>query len=89
MAARWQELAHWSGWSGKRWGEQSVDLGALTGDVDLRWRYASDALYQGRGVYVDGIQVTSQGRTVFDDSRPRDADAVQPAGWSASDVMTA
>ena len=55
-----------------------------TGDVTLRWRYTSDALYQGRGVYVDGIRVTSQGHIVFDDSRQRDADAVQPAGWSAS-----
>ena len=80
----WQELRHWSGWSGKQWGSQSVDLGALEGPVTLRWRYASDALYQGRGVYVDGIRVTSPGRVVFDDSRRRDADAVQLSGWSAS-----
>jgi CubicO group peptidase (beta-lactamase class C family) len=80
----WQELKHWSGWSGKQWGSQSVDLGALAGAVTLRWRYASDALYQGRGVYVDGIRVTTPGHIVFDDSRQRDADAVQLAGWSAS-----
>jgi hypothetical protein len=80
----WQELRHWSGWSGKKWGSQSVDLGGLEGAVTLRWRYASDALYQGRGVYVDGIRVTSSGRLVFDDSRQQDADAVQLAGWSAS-----
>ena len=61
-----------------------MDLGALDGAVTLRWRYASDALYQGRGVYVDGIRVTSPGGVVFDDSRQRDADAVQLAGWSAS-----
>ncbi len=35
-------------------------------------------------MYVDGIRVTSPGQIVFDDSRQRDADAVQPAGWSAS-----
>jgi hypothetical protein len=35
-------------------------------------------------VYVDGIRVSSPGHIVFDDSRPRDADAVQLAGWSAS-----
>ena len=34
---------------------------ALTGDVALRWRYTSDALYQGRGVYVDGIRVDVAG----------------------------
>jgi CubicO group peptidase (beta-lactamase class C family) len=80
----WQELRHWSGWSGKRWGKQSVDLNGLTGDVQLRWRYASDPLYQGRGVYVDGIRVTSHRRTVFDDSRHHDARSVLLDGWSPS-----
>jgi CubicO group peptidase (beta-lactamase class C family) len=81
----WQELGHWSGWSGKRWSKQSVDLAALSGDVQLRWRYASDALYQGRGVYVDAIQVTSKRRTVFDDSRRRDAQRVRTDGWTAAE----
>lgn len=80
----WQELQRRSGWSGKRWSKQSVDLGALSGDVQLRWRYTSDPLNQGRGVYVDGIHVTSQRRTVFDDSRRRDARAVQIDGWVPS-----
>jgi hypothetical protein len=86
----WQELGHWSGWSGKRWSKQSVDLAALSGDalsgdVQLRWRYASDALYQGRGVYVDAIRVTSKRRTVFDDSRRRDAQRVRTDGWTAAE----
>jgi len=80
----WQELRHWSGWSGKQWGSQTVSLAVLDGAVTLRWRYVSDALYQGRGVYVDGIRVSSPGSVAFDDSRPRDADAMQLAGWSAS-----
>jgi hypothetical protein len=82
--ATWLELGHWSGWSGKQWHRQSVDLGALSGDVQLRWRYTSDPLYQGRGVYVDGIHVTSGGHTVFDDSRHTDAGAVQVDGWVPS-----
>jgi hypothetical protein len=82
--ASWQELDHWSGWSGKRWSSRSVDLGGLEGAVTLRWRYASDALYQGRGVYVDAIRVTAPDRVLFDDSRLRDAEAMQLAGWSAS-----
>jgi hypothetical protein len=61
-----------------------VDLGALQGAVTLRWRYASDALYQGRGVYVDALRATSAGKVVFDDSRLGDAGAVQLSGWSAS-----
>jgi CubicO group peptidase (beta-lactamase class C family) len=80
----WRELREWSGWSDRQWGSQSVDLGGLEGDLLLRWRYASDALYQGRGVYLDAIRVTSPGQVVFDDSRPQDADALQLAGWSAS-----
>lgn len=82
--ATWQELDHWSGWSGKRWHSESMDLGALLGDVQLRWRYSSDALYQGRGVYVDGIHVISQRNTVFDDSRHGDASTVQVDGWAPS-----
>jgi len=80
----WQELERWSGWSGKRWFEESVDLSHITGDVSIRWRYTSDALNQGRGVYVDGLHVTSGPHTVFDDSRRRDAAAVQVTGWSAA-----
>ena len=45
----------------RQWGTGSRWTWAdSTGDVQLRWRYTSDALYQGRGVYVDGIQVTSR-----------------------------
>ena len=84
QGSTWQRLGTWSGWSGKRWGSESVSLGALEGTVTLRWRYTSDALNQGRGVYVDGIRVTAPGEVVFDDSRQRDADAVQLAGWTAS-----
>jgi CubicO group peptidase (beta-lactamase class C family) len=80
----WQELDRWSGWSGKKWGSESVDLGTLTGDVQLRWRYTSDALYQGRGVYVDGLRVTSDRKIVFNDARGHDADSVVLSGWTAS-----
>lgn len=80
----WQELDRWSGWSGKEWRRESVDLGTLTGDVQLRWRYTSDALYQGRGVYVDGVTVTSERKIVFNDSRRPDADSVVTSGWNAS-----
>jgi CubicO group peptidase (beta-lactamase class C family) len=82
--ATWQEFEHWSGWSGKRWHRESVDLSALSGDVQLRWRYSSDPLYQGRGVYVDGIHIGSGQHTVFDDSRRRDASTVQVDGWGPS-----
>ncbi|WP_370945197.1 serine hydrolase [Amycolatopsis sp. cg5] len=34
--------------------------------VILRWRYATDARYTGRGIQLDDIRVTESGRTVID-----------------------
>jgi hypothetical protein len=56
------------------------------GTTDLRWRYTTDALYEGRGVYVDGIRVTGPHGTLFDDRRPADAARVQLSGWRVSRV---
>lgn len=50
----------------------------------LRWRYATDQLYVGRGAYVDGIRVTDGHRTVFDESRAADAARIQATGWAPS-----
>ncbi len=80
----WQELRHWSGWSGKQWHAQSVELAGLSGDVQLRWRYTTDTRYQGRGVYVDGLRVTDSKHVVFDDSRRHDAETVRTDGWALS-----
>ena len=64
---RWQppgrSSKHWSGWSGKRWDSRVGGPRRARRCRQLRWRYASDALYQGRGVYVDGIRVDLAGRT--------------------------
>ncbi|MEU6084520.1 serine hydrolase [Streptomyces sp. NPDC047108] len=73
-----------TGWSGRVWHRARADLSAWRGKpVTLRWRYATDAQYVGRGVYADGIRVEDGDRTLFDDARPADASRIALAGWSA------
>ncbi|MFC8014427.1 serine hydrolase, partial [Streptomyces cinereoruber] len=53
--------------------------------VRLRWRYATDARYVGRGVYVDGLRVLdAAGRPLFDEARPADGARIEAVGWTAS-----
>ncbi|MET8208700.1 serine hydrolase [Streptomyces sp. NPDC005373] len=74
------------GWSGRTWHRLTAALGAFKGDtVRLRWRYATDQLYVGRGVYVDRVRVTDARRTVFDETRPSDAARIEAVGWSRSE----
>ncbi|MFE2987430.1 serine hydrolase [Streptomyces sp. NPDC059262] len=74
------------GWSGRTWHRLTAALGAFKGgNVRLRWRYATDQLYVGRGVYVDGVRVTDGRRTVFDETRPSDAARIEAVGWSRSE----
>ncbi|MFE3518028.1 serine hydrolase [Streptomyces sp. NPDC059166] len=74
-----------SGWSGRVWHRLEADLGGLRGkEVRLRWRYTTDQLYVGRGVYVDGVRVEDGGRTLFDERRSADARGIEATGWTAS-----
>ncbi|MFC7309559.1 serine hydrolase [Streptomyces monticola] len=74
-----------TGYSGRVWHRLTAPLGAFRGKpVRLRWRYATDQLYVGRGAYVDGIRVDDGARTVFDESRPADAARIEAKGWTAS-----
>ncbi|GAA2130394.1 serine hydrolase [Streptomyces synnematoformans] len=73
------------GWSGRVWHRAGADLGAWRGRaVRLRWRYATDRRYVGRGVYVDGVRVKDGHRVLFDDGRRGDAARVETDGWTAS-----
>ncbi|QNS07864.1 serine hydrolase [Streptomyces xanthii] len=73
------------GWSGRAWHRLTAPLGeARSASTRVRWRYATDQLYVGRGAYVDGIKVTD-GRTVaFDEARPADSSRIEATGWTAS-----
>ncbi|MGW1690861.1 serine hydrolase [Streptomyces sp. NPDC002399] len=74
-----------SGWSGRVWHRLEADLAAWRGkEVRLRWRYATDQLYVGRGVYVDAVRVEDGNRTVFDEARSGDAARIEALGWTAS-----
>ncbi|NEC69545.1 serine hydrolase domain-containing protein [Streptomyces sp. SID9727] len=74
-----------SGWSGRVWHRLDASLAGVRGaGVLLRWRYTTDQLYVGRGVYVDTVKVEDGGRTVFDEGRPSDARRIDAKGWSAS-----
>ncbi|MFF1649309.1 serine hydrolase [Streptomyces sp. NPDC058240] len=74
-----------SGWSGRVWHRLDADLAAWHGkEVRLRWRYTTDQLYVGRGVYVDAVRVEDGNRTVFDESRSGDAARIEALGWTAS-----
>ncbi|MEU9591020.1 serine hydrolase [Streptomyces sp. NPDC048193] len=72
-----------SGWSGRVWHRLTADLPAARGLV-LRWRYATDRLYVGRGAYVDELRAEAAGDVLFDDARPADAARIETAGWTPS-----
>jgi CubicO group peptidase (beta-lactamase class C family) len=81
----WSALRTWSGNGDRRWHDVAVPLAADgPGQLLLRWRYTSDALYQGRGVYVDGLRVVGQRGPLFDDDRARDARRIRADGWVRS-----
>jgi hypothetical protein len=62
-----------SGFGGRRW--HLAEAALPDGDVLVRWRYASDATSQGRGVYVDRVRL--DGERIPDDS-------FIAAGWTRS-----
>jgi CubicO group peptidase (beta-lactamase class C family) len=63
----------------RRWQQATAALGP--GSVQVRWRYTTDALYAGRGVFVDGVRVVAgSGGLVLDGERH--PEALIPQGWS-------
>jgi len=69
-----------SGSGDRHWHQVSAELGA--GEQTLRWRYASDPLYQGRGVYVDGVKISSGRQVLFDGERT--PESFVATGWRLS-----
>ncbi|WP_406165333.1 serine hydrolase [Streptomyces sp. NBC_00996] len=72
-----------TGWSGRQWHRLTADLPRAP-RLALRWRYTTDRLYVGRGVYVDGLRVEAGDRVAFDEARPADAARIESVGWAAS-----
>ncbi|QOV33676.1 serine hydrolase [Streptomyces ferrugineus] len=71
-----------TGWSGRVWHRLTARLPAHRG-LTLRWRYATDRRYVGRGAYVDGVRVETRRTVLFDEARPADAARITANGWSA------
>ncbi len=63
-----------SGFGGRVWHDATAAL-PVADSVLVRWRYASDAAIQGRGVYVDAVQV---------DGSPVDDGTLTAEGWHPS-----
>jgi CubicO group peptidase (beta-lactamase class C family) len=79
----WTVNGTFSGFSDRRWARATATLPA--GTTSVRWRYTTDPLYQGRGVYVDGVRaLDGSGHVVLDGERPADAARFQSDGWVVS-----
>jgi CubicO group peptidase (beta-lactamase class C family) len=75
--------AWFSGFAGRRWANATATLPASA--TQVRWRYTTDPLYEGRGVYVDGVRASDEkGHVVFDGERPADAARFITNGWVLS-----
>lgn len=73
-----------TGWGLREWWSASFPLHDLTGEVELRAHYTTDAGGTGRGVYLDRIKVRTPDTTVFDDRRPKDHAGLSADGWTLS-----
>jgi hypothetical protein len=79
----WSTDGTFSGFAGRRWAKATATLPA--GTTAVRWRYTTDPVYQGRGVYVDGVRATdARGHLVFDGERHTDAARFVSDGWVLS-----
>lgn len=83
-------VGRFTGFSGREWLDADFDLSPYAGPITLRFRYHTtdtpDNLMKGngRGVYVDHVQVKGPQGFLFDDARPRDAALWRPRGWTVS-----
>ena len=81
--SEWTSNGTFSGFEGRRWTRATATLPA--GTTSVRWRYTTDPLYEGRGVYVDGVRAADgSGHVVFDGERHADAARFVSDGWVVS-----
>jgi len=77
---QWTNDGSFSGFEGRQWLHTTAQLPG--GTTDVRWRLSTDPLYEGRGMYVDGVRVRSADGVLFDGERPSDAGRFQAHGWT-------
>lgn len=78
----WSTDGEFSGFSARRWLYAEADL--PDGVTGLRWRYVTDDIQQGRGIYLDDIRVYEGKRLVFHSLRPHDDALIEAEGWEKS-----
>lgn len=79
----WNSNGAVSGFEDRRWAKATATL--PPGTTQVRWRYTTDPLYEGRGVYVDGVRAFDDvGNVVFNGERPSDAARFVSTGWVVS-----
>ncbi|GAB3296514.1 serine hydrolase domain-containing protein [Parasphingorhabdus pacifica] len=67
----------------RSWWQVRGTVPAAPGDqVRLRWKYAPDEQYTGRGVSVDGLSVADRDRVLLDGEREQDR--ITPEGWTST-----
>ena len=66
----------------RSWWRVTGSVPESTQPVQLRWRYAPDAQYTGRGVHVDGLSVADRKGTMLDGER--ESDRLTAEGWVPS-----
>ena len=77
----WTVPGTFSGFAGRRWARATATL--PSGTRQIRWRYTTDPLNQGRGVYVDGVRAwDAAGKVVLDGERQAARFAAD--GWTLS-----
>ncbi|MFD8507082.1 serine hydrolase [Streptomyces sp. NPDC059687] len=70
-----------TGYNGRVWHALDAVLPA-DGSLLVRWRYTTDSLYVGRGVYVGALKVRSGRALLYSDARAGDNSRVQSVGWT-------
>jgi hypothetical protein len=79
---RWSTEGRFSGFAGRQWLKALAQL--PDGTTGVRWSYRSDSIYQGRGIYVDGVHVEDASGVLFNGERPEDAGRFVTDGWVMS-----
>ena len=64
-----------SGFGGRVWYAATADVDATADEQLLRWRYDTDSVNVGRGVYLDGVRVIGPDGDRLDDTRAFQADS--------------
>ena len=72
-----------SGFAGRHWQQAYAEIDGPPGEVQIRWRYVTDPLLQGRGVYVDGIRLGDADGLLVDGER--DPSRFEVAGWTEAE----